>query len=281
MSLDPTSLVVPAVFAGSVAILATVAIERLGGRIGGILGTLPTTIVPASWGILAQSGSDEAFVASMAAVPVGMGINGLFLWSWRVLPGRLPEASLQARLAMMVCASLTLWAVVAAMSNALFAAMVGAGLPSWGIGATAVVVLGTAGVAACWHPPPAPAGGKPVGMAALLARGSMAALAIAGCIVVASTGASVASGLASVFPAIFLTAMVSLWHAQGQAVPVGAVGPMILGSTSVSVYALLAAVWMPGLGGVGSGLAWVVAVGVTSLPASWFLRTRRLLLDHG
>ena len=38
------------IFAALVAIGATVAIERLGGRIGGVLGSIPTTIVPASLG---------------------------------------------------------------------------------------------------------------------------------------------------------------------------------------------------------------------------------------
>ena len=37
-----------AFFAGLVAILATVAIEKYGGVIGGIFGTVPTTIVPAA-----------------------------------------------------------------------------------------------------------------------------------------------------------------------------------------------------------------------------------------
>ena len=33
-------------FAGVVAVLATVAVERLGGRLGGVLASIPTTIVP-------------------------------------------------------------------------------------------------------------------------------------------------------------------------------------------------------------------------------------------
>ena len=42
------------IFAALVAIGATVAIERLGGRLGGILGSIPTTIVPASLGFFLQ-----------------------------------------------------------------------------------------------------------------------------------------------------------------------------------------------------------------------------------
>ena len=43
-----------AVFAGLVAILVTVAIEKWGGIIGGILGTVPTTIIPAAAGIMLE-----------------------------------------------------------------------------------------------------------------------------------------------------------------------------------------------------------------------------------
>ncbi|MCP4793368.1 MAG: hypothetical protein GY882_08585 [Actinomycetia bacterium] len=39
------------------------------------------------------------------------------------------------------------------------------------------------------------------------------------------------------FPAIFMTTMVGLWLSQGPDVPLGAAGPMLLGSTSVAVYA--------------------------------------------
>ena len=38
-------------FAAGVAVLATLAIERFGGRIGGLLATVPTTIRPACLGI--------------------------------------------------------------------------------------------------------------------------------------------------------------------------------------------------------------------------------------
>ena len=40
------------------------------------------------------------------------------------------------------------------------------------------------------------------------------------------------SGLASVFPAIFLTTMVALWFSQDSSVSIGAAGPMMLGGAS-------------------------------------------------
>jgi len=44
-------LAIPAIFAGLVAILSTIAVERLGGTMGGVLSSIPTTIVPAAVGI--------------------------------------------------------------------------------------------------------------------------------------------------------------------------------------------------------------------------------------
>ncbi|MCH2137376.1 MAG: hypothetical protein MK101_12515, partial [Phycisphaerales bacterium] len=64
-----------AAFAGVVAVGVTIAIERFGGRVGGLLGTLPTTIVPASVGIFSEAQTAEAFVRAMDAVPAGMWLN--------------------------------------------------------------------------------------------------------------------------------------------------------------------------------------------------------------
>ena len=56
------------------------------------------------------------------------------------------------------------------------------------------------------------------------------------------------AGLASVFPAIFLTTMVALWLAQGADVPTGAAGPMMLGGSSVAMYSLIAPWALPEYG---------------------------------
>ena len=74
-----------ALFAGFVAIAVTLLIERYGGAIGGILGTIPTTIVPAAAG-MALATNDTDLNISLAIVPAGMLINGLFLVNWKILP---------------------------------------------------------------------------------------------------------------------------------------------------------------------------------------------------
>ena len=66
-----TSILLSALFAGIVATLVTIAIEKFGGRTGGVLATIPTTIVPAALGMYSISGETE-FAQSMSIVPLGM-----------------------------------------------------------------------------------------------------------------------------------------------------------------------------------------------------------------
>jgi len=98
-----------AFFAGTVAIGATMAIERWGGTLGGLLGTIPSTIVPASLGLFSQSPNVEAYTEAMDLVPAGMLLNVLFLYVWRVVPARLPSRSMASALALMTILSLSFW----------------------------------------------------------------------------------------------------------------------------------------------------------------------------
>jgi len=273
LALGPVLL--SAALAGSVAIAVTVAVERWGGRVGGILSTLPTTIVPASIGIAASADSPEAFRTAMASVPAGMLLNAGFLWLWRVLPPRLPDQPAGLRLVTVTALSLGAWALGAVLVVSGGQLARDQGLPPLLLGLGTTLLIGVAGVAACVRPVPAPTGRRRVGPVALLGRGVLAAGAIGLSVLVAASGHPLLAGVASVFPAIFLTSMVSLWLAQGQAVPIGAVGPMMLGSTSVASYALLASLTLPALGpALGVPLAWLVAVACTSLPSSAWLAWR-------
>ena len=66
-------------FAALIAIAATVAIERFGGKLGGLLGSLPTTIIPASVGFWYSSIDITSYQNSLFAVPAGMLVNSIFL----------------------------------------------------------------------------------------------------------------------------------------------------------------------------------------------------------
>lgn len=266
-----------AVFAGWVAIAVSVAIERLGGVMGGIVGTLPTTIVPASIGMQANLSDDGAFADAMYITPGGMLLNVGFLYFWRVVPPRLPRWRSKVRLVAMTAISLGVWAMAALLLIQGTEKLRASSIPLmyWGVGITGV--LGFAGILACLGRHSAPKGHRRVGVGTLMARGVLASCSIALSVWVASVGSALVAAVASVFPAIFLTTMVSLWLAQGEAVPEGAVGPMMLGSTSIAAYALVAALALPSIGPVlGTVVAWFTAASCVTVPATLWLHRARL-----
>lgn len=263
-----------AVLAGLVAIAVTVAIERWGGIVGGLLGTMPTTIVPAAWGIWANSSDPAGFAAAMASVPAGMLVNAVFLFLWRVVPPRLPLQG-TARLVATLVVNLACWGLVASGFWLVLEVLPRLWVLPAGIALALVALVG--GIFVCLQMPAAPRGRFRVGPMTLLGRALLAGLAVGFAIWLASRGAGLAAGLASVFPAIFVTTMVSLWLSQGEDVPVGAVGPMMLGSVSVSGFALVSTWAFPVLGvAVGTLVAWVVAVGAITAPSLAWNRRRAL-----
>ena len=281
MALELSGIILSSVMAGVVAILATILIERRGGAIGGII-TLPTTIVPASIGIwIGINGDSELFTAAMSMVPVGMLLNVLFLGSWRVLPRYLDGIIAQRYLVHAVAlSSVILWLFFASLSTFSVEAI----SPIVGpiiVGICAVLLAFVLGFLAVSGHTDAPSGSNPVSFISIISRGVAAGGAIGLAVWIAGLGLPFISGVVSVFPAIFLTTMVSLWLAQGRAVPVGATGPMMLGSTSVSIYGLISipifSIYGPW---IGSAIAWCSSVIFYSLPIGiWTWRT--IDVGHG
>ena len=284
--------------AGLVAILATVAIERLGGHLGGVIGTLPTTIIPASWGlwrqnleavdggIINRSVAHEHFEAAMYAVPAGMCLNAIFLWLWRVIPQRLSifdtlyqegvqqqRSRLWSAVLLMSVVTLSLWLlgalVLVSLSRTYFTNSATRLLA--GIGATLAIIL--IGVWATSSRYQAPRGQRSVSKRTLSMRGLCAAAAVGVSVLISKSGATTIAGVAAVFPAIFWTTMASLWLSQGRAVPAGAVGPMMIGSSSVALFALVAPALYAHLGvALGATCAWLIAALCASVPSYLWVR---------
>jgi hypothetical protein len=268
----------PSFFAGVVAILATVAVERLGGVSGGVLSSIPTTIVPAAIGIFHRSADTDSFRRSMAFVPVGILMNAGYLLLWRVIPAQLGSHDrLRPRLlTWTVLLALAIWMVAATSIVAINAWLQPSVAQSLATGCIAFAAGIALGIAANRMPHPAPRGTQRVGAVVLAMRGVAAAAAIAVSIVLARSGHPVASGIASVFPAIFTTIMIATWIAQGAHVPTGAVGPMALGTLSVSAYALLATALYPAMPvALAAVLCWGLATAGVSVPAYAYLAWRR------
>lgn len=264
--------------AGLVAVGVTLLIERLGGLRGGVLGTLPTTIVPASlglWAQLAPFGAEERaarFVEAMWATPPTICLNAGFLWLWAVTPPRLPAAwSLRARLGLMSLLSVGGWLLGAWLWVRAGRHLAPPRVAAWG----GLALTVTLGLLATRAPRPAPRGARRVGAGVVLLRALGATLAVGGAVWASRVSSGAAAGVASVFPAIFWTTMVSLWVSQGAAVPAGAVGPMMLGTGSVGAYALAASYLFPRLGaGLAAPAAWCLAALCVSLPAYRWLSSR-------
>ncbi len=267
--MDWTSVLLSAVFAGVVATAVTVAIEKWGGLIGGLLGTVPSTIVPAGIGMYVAGGED-VLVMSMAVVPLGMLLNALFLGAWVVIPRWFPDAPYL--LMVTTVGALAFWSLLGMVFLvAVDEATSYLSLQQLALGGLALLVA--TAVVFNRRPQPTPKGTNRVSTLVLVARGVMAATAIGIAVGLSGLGFPTLAGLASVFPAIFLTSMVALWLAQGPTVPQGAAGPMMLGGASVAVYANVAMWSLPAYGAVvGSAMAWVASVVGWSLPAFMVLR---------
>ena len=280
-------------FAALVAVGVTRAIELLGGTLGGLIATLPTTVVPAAIGLSfsadcsalsmpasAQLCNTPLLYTALFTLPMGMLASCLFLVVWRYLPPCLPASlTLLARLALMVLTSLSLWVVAALAITSVGRAILSAhGLPAYGaFGFFCFLLQGGLGIAACMAPLPAPKGSGAVPLPMLAARGVMAGGVICVAVVLSKTD-GVASGLATAFPAIFLTIQVGLWLSQAAAVQGGSVGPMLLGAGSPGLFAMLYALAAPRLGVVLAGvLAWLGSVCLVSVPAWHFLQWRHSL----
>ena len=183
-------------FAGTVAILATIVIERLGGKLGGVLATIPTTIVPASLGFWYLSKATIEFENALWSVPVGMLLNAAFLHSWHWMPKRLTFSKPVLRLSAVVMGSLTLWFVLALLSVKVVSAFRDS---MWVVGSATALIQLIYGFFASRGDRPALKATNAVGWGALLTRGIMAALAIAAAAVIIALGHPVLAGVASVF----------------------------------------------------------------------------------
>ena len=105
------TVILSAIFAGFVAVLVTVAIEKWGGIVGGVLGTLPTTIVPAAMGSMYVEAGTDDLGTSMSLIPFWMLLNALFVASWVVYPRLKPNVGLGE----MIIVSLSFWSILAVL----------------------------------------------------------------------------------------------------------------------------------------------------------------------
>ena len=266
------SILLSALFAGIVATLVTIAIEKFGGRTGGVLATIPTTIVPAALGMYSISGETE-FAQSMSIVPLGMIVNAMFLLVWIHAPQKFGLSLVGTTIL-----SLIVWMLIGSLGLVVSSKLQTAGVDALTYAVSGLGLLILLGIWTTWTSRPAPKGSRSVRPSVLVLRGSAAATAIGIAVWFSSLSYPFVSGLVSTFPAIFLTSMIALWLAQGQDVPQGAAGPMMLGGASVGVYAVVAIILFPMFGAVlGSIATWLISIIAWTIPAYIYLQWRQSL----
>jgi hypothetical protein len=212
----------------------------------------------------------------MSIVPLAMMVNGIFLGVWIILPKYI--SSKKSPLLMTTITSVMTWAIFAYLALKIADYSVSIDISPATLGISGLICLILLSIFFNVKTRPSPKGDNKVPVLILSIRGIAAAIAIGLALVLAQIGQPLIAGLASAFPAIFLTSMVALWISQGVTVPQGAAAPMMLGGASVAVYALVVMWSIPNYGIIlGSTIAWILSVSLWSIPAFLLLKKYRAL----
>ncbi|MCX6664758.1 MAG: DUF3147 family protein [Euryarchaeota archaeon] len=219
------------IFSALVVIVITIVAERYGTKIGGLIGTLPTTVVIALLFIGLNRG--EVFASEVASItPAGMGINLVFLCVFVLLAKK--------SLLLALACSLASWVLLASI---LFF------LPITNIFLSLFIYLMflvcTFIVLEYWKKISSMESKKihytPM---KILLRGLLAGVVIAVAVSFSSVG-SVLSGIFTVFPVVFLSTMVISVREHGSEFAGGIAKSMIVGSCSVVGFASAAYILYP------------------------------------
>ncbi|MFO8051075.1 MAG: DUF3147 family protein [Thermoplasmatota archaeon] len=216
--------ILPFIIAALVVVAITIIAEKFGTRVGGILGTIPSTIVVAFVFISINRGDDFASRAA-AVVPAEMAINLVFLFLFTIL------ARGSAWKALLF--SLLIWA---ALSGALLLLHPHSVLLTSSIYFLTLLTLflimekvvrmrSALSVKVRYTP------------AKIMFRGLFAGFIIGTTVLLSNIGETI-SGIFSVFPAIFLSTMLITLKEHGASFSGGMGKSMLLGSQTVVVYVL-------------------------------------------
>lgn len=216
--------VLPFIIAAVVVVAITVVAERFGTKVGGILGTVPSTIVVAFVFISINRGEDFAS-GSASVVPAEMAINLVFLFLFTLLS----KGSTWKALAI----SLSVWALLSLVLLISNLQIIWITLGIYYVTVTVLflilekkVKMRSAGSVKVKYTP-----GK------IVFRGLFAGFIIGVSVILSNIG-EVISGIFSVFPAIFLSTMLITIREHGSSFSGGMGKSMILGSQTVVIYAV-------------------------------------------
>lgn len=215
-------VVIPFILSAAIVTLITIIAEHYGTKVGGIIGTLPSTIVIAFFFIALNRGVYFAS-RSVAVVPAEMGINVVFLFFLSILLYR------STYLAIVI--SLTVWVFLSALLFILgmenifisLAIYIIALVPTFMVLERVKQVSSTDSVEIHYTP------------MKIVFRGLLAGAIVAIAVSLSNIGAAI-SGIFSVFPVIFLSTMLISIREHGPDFAGGIAKSMIFGTPSILSY---------------------------------------------
>jgi hypothetical protein len=252
------SFIVGGVWIGTV----TVAAERLGTEIGGILSGLPTT-APISLLFIGWNQGVVAAAQSSVMVPAVMGLNATFLMAYAIL---LPKGKISATLS-----AIAVWAVLAGIlmlsglsditvstSIFLFLAFLSFLVMEYGL------KVQSQKIRALKH-----------SFKQLLSRGLIGGGIVAFAVYVAKIGGTLLGGLFSTFPATYLSIIVIFSREYNSIIGKAMAKSMVVGSTAICVFGIVVNLYLRVLGlGLGILLGYVCSILVLTIPMSVMRRMK-------
>ncbi len=215
--------IIPFILSALVVIIITIIAEKFGTKVGGILGTMPTTIIIAFIFIALNKGVNFAS-KSVAIVPAEMGINLVFLLVFVILAYK--------SLIKAIFGSMIIWAILSTilyfyeLANIMISILIylASLICIFYILEKKLNIKSTGKITVHYTPPK------------IFFRGLLAGTIIAISVFLSNTSAAL-SGIFSIFPAIFSSTMIITAKEHGPDFSAGIAKSMIFGSMSVMSYA--------------------------------------------
>lgn len=245
-------IIIPFILSALVVIVVTIIAEKFGTKVGGIFGTLPSTLVIALIFIAGNEGTQFASDAA-AVIPAELGINVIFLLIFALLIHRSVTFSFIATFG--IWGVLSSFLVIFHMDSILVSILI-----------YFIAVIGSFFILEFWKNKPSSGMVKVHYTAKKIAlRGVLAGFFIALAVSLSNIG-SIISGIFSVFPAILSSTMIITYKEHGPDFAAGMAKSMLLGLSSVATYATLVHFLYPSQGVViGTLFAYLISFGVTIL----------------
>mgnify|MGYP001062645933 FL=1 len=231
--------------------ISSVAAERFGSKVGGLIGGLPSTIVVTLL-FIGLTQTAERAAESAVIVPLVMGVNGIFVTVFISMS--------QRGLAPALAGALLTWFILALILMILNVQVLWISILAWlvlGVGCFLVVEKGMK-ITSQGRKATRYTAGQITGRAAL--SGTVVALAV----LMGKVAGPLAGGIFATFPAVFLSNLIISYRSGGAAFASAvAKALMVSGLITVPIYALLVWFLYPRLGlGFGTLIAFLVTAGV-------------------